>query len=189
MTRKRAPTAVVGFHASLWATGVDVGLNTDPGLDVATEAKKQADYLRTIGADQADYLAADSIDRDAGCYEVGGPNCSKRDGVYLDESNAKLPNFRQKLNWVAALSKELSLPMVLWQLPFGVPSASPGGTERHFRDNHTHYLLGHVDEMVSAGLVAAVWGTGAGGQTDVTTDGDAFKTAVHAYYAAPVPLQ
>ena len=36
--------------------------------------------------------------------------------------------------------------------------------------------------------VGAVFGTGAGNQTYIDSDGDAFKTAVNAYFAAPAAL-
>jgi hypothetical protein len=49
-------------------------------------------------------------------------------------------------------------------------------------------LFSHVDEFIAAGGVGAVFGTGAGNQTDITTDGDQFKRAVTKYYQAPTAL-
>ena len=75
-----------------------------------------------------------------------------------------------------------------WQMPFGVPSATPGGSAGHYRDNRVRYLFAHTDEFVAAGGFGAVFGTGAGNQTDITSDGGQFKAAVTAYNAKPTPL-
>jgi hypothetical protein len=75
-----------------------------------------------------------------------------------------------------------------WQLPFGVPNTTPGGTPGHYRDNRVHYLFGHLDELVAAGGFAAAFGTGAGNQTYITTDGGQFQSAVTAYFRKPASL-
>lgn len=46
----------------------------------------------------------------------------------------------------------------------------------------------HVDELVAAGGAGMTFGTGAGGQTNLATDGDQLKTAAIAYMATPYPL-
>jgi len=190
LARSLAPTALIGLHASGWGSLYDVDSNTNPSLDIVGEANKSIAYFKAIGADQADFLSTDVIDRDAGCYEVAGPNCGStpRSNVYWDETNASLPNFHQELTWAKAMTAGLGLPMIWWQLPFGTPSSSPGGTAGHFRDNRVHYMLSHPSEYVAAGGVGAVWGTGASGQTDVTTDNAQFQMAVQKYFMAPTPL-
>ena len=75
-----------------------------------------------------------------------------------------------------------------WQIPFGVPSTTPGGTAGHYRDNRVHYIFSHIDEFVAAGGLGVTFGTGAGNQTYITTDGDQFKNAVAGYFSAPVAL-
>ena len=82
----------------------------------------------------------------------------------------------------------LGKPMLWWQIPFGVPSNTPGGTPGHYRDNRVRYLFGHVQEFIDAGFAGAAFGTGAANQTDITTDGGQFRNAVTAYFARPVPL-
>jgi len=194
LARSRAPQTLVGMHASGWASKVDVLLNTNPKLDIEAEAGKTAAFLRAVGAADGDFISIDFSDRDAGCYEAGYAEkgntiCSKRSGVYWDEANVALPNFHQALAWSAAIARGLSIPILWWQLPFGVPSSVPGGKPGHFRDNRVHYIFGHINEFVAAGGVGAVWGTGAGGQTFVTGDGDAFKKAVNNYLRDPVRLR
>jgi hypothetical protein len=173
--RKYAPKAVIGFHASAWG---------------ADSAAQLVTYMNAIGAGDGDILTTDTLDRDAGCFEAGNDsNCTRgTTGFYWDETNTTSPNFREHLDWVKTLTSGVGKPMLWWQTPFGVPSSTPGGTPGHYRDNRVHYIFGHIDEFIAAGGVGAAFGTGAGNQTYITTDGDQFKNAVTQYFAAPVPL-
>jgi hypothetical protein len=175
LARKYAPNAVVGFHVSSW--GADVN--------------KTIAFFKAIGATQADYVSTDMLDRDAGCFEAHvDPNCQRggTTGWYWDESNQTSPNYHDHLTWVTQITQGLGLPMMWWQVPFGVPSTTPGGTAGHYRDNRVHYMFAHTSEFVAAGGFAAAFGTGAGNQTYITTDGDQFKNAVAGYFASPTPL-
>jgi len=174
MARMYAPKAVVGFHASQWSAG-------DPSATVA--------FLKKVGADQADVVFADLLDRDAGCFEAAtDPNCMRGGNFYWDESNTTSPNFHDYLTWSKAISSGVGLPMIWWQVPFGVPSTTKGGTAGHYRDNRVHYIFSHIQEFIDAGGVGAVFGAGADKQTTPTTDGGQFKTAVTSYFAKPVAL-
>ena len=73
-------------------------------------------------------------------------------------------------------------------VPGGVPSSTPGGTPQHYRDNRVHYIFSHISDYVAVGGVGAVWGTGADGQTDVTTDNGEYQNDVTSYVKSPVPL-
>jgi hypothetical protein len=175
LARTYAPNAYVGFHASGWAGSEDVLIQ----------------FFKTIGADAADFVATDVLDRDAGCFEAAtDPSCMGRAGpFYWDETNQTSPNFHDHLAWVSVLHENLGLPVLWWQLPFGVPSAMPGGAAGHYRDNRVHYIFQHIDEFVAAGGLGVTFGVGANNQTDITTDGDEFKTAVGQYFAKPTVLQ
>ncbi|MBL8716008.1 MAG: hypothetical protein JNL79_08430, partial [Myxococcales bacterium] len=173
LARTYAPKTLIGFHASGWA-----------GDTAATVA-----YLKKIGAAEADLMVIETLDRDAGCFELGtDPNCKRTGKFYWDETNTTSPNFKEHLTWAKAIATGMDLPLLWWQMPFGVPSDKPGGTAGHYRDNRVRYLFSHVAEFVAAGGVGAVFGTGAGNQTYITTDGDQFKNAVTKYFAAPTPL-
>jgi hypothetical protein len=178
LARKYAPKAMVGFHASAWAS--------DKGpADIAQ-------YLLKVGAGDSDLLTVEVLDRDAGCFEAHtDPLCQRgnaTDAWYWDETNQTSPNFHEHLAWAKTLSDTASKPLLWWQLPLGVPSAQRGGTASHYRDNRVKYLFSHVSEFVAAGGVGAVFGTGAANQTDITTDGNQFSNAVSAYFAKPTPL-
>jgi hypothetical protein len=172
--RMYAPKAAIGFHASAWGGS----------------QQQIVQFFKAIHADTADFIATDVLDRDAGCFEAHtDPNCMRGgSGWYWDESNQTSPNFREHLAWVKAVHDGLNLPVMWWQVPFGVPSTTPGGTSGHYRDNRVHYMFSHVDEFVAAGGVGAAFGTGAGNQTFINTDGGQFKNAVAKYFAAPVAL-
>jgi hypothetical protein len=170
--RMYAPKALIGFHVSSWGA-------SDPNAIVT--------FMKAVGADKGDLLFTDVLDRDAGCYEAG-TDCPKKDGVYWDETNKTSPNFHDNLAWTKTVTTGLGLPMMWWQVPFGVPSATAGGTTGHYRDNRVHYIFSHIQEFIDAGGVGAVFGAGADKQTTPTTDGGQFETAVTSYFAKPVAL-
>jgi len=174
LARMYAPKTLIGFHASEWA-------NSDPGAIVK--------FLNAVGADQTDVIFSDMLDRDAGCFEAGSdPACQRQGTFYWDESNQTSPNFQENLTWSKAISDGVQHPMIWWQLPLGVPSNTKGGTAGHYRDNRVHYIFSHIAEYVAAGGLGVAFGVGAGNQTTIDTDGGQFKSAVAAYYGAPVPL-
>jgi len=189
--RAVAPMARIGFHASEWGAYFDP---TSPTADIEASGKAVADFLLSVGADGTDFVTVETLDRDAGFWETsgGGSTCSVTGGsrgpVYWDEANVALPNFSQHVRWVTALTAELGRPALEWQTPLGVPSSTCGGSTGHWRDNRVHYFFGHVPDLVSAGVAGMAFGTGAGAQTDLSTDGDQLKNAAIAYRAAPVGL-
>ena len=175
LARMYAPKALIGFHASQWA-------NADPQATAA--------FLKKVGADRTDLIFADMLDRDAGCFEAAvDPNCQRGGAFYWDESNTSSPNFHEYLAWSKAITAGVGRPMLWWQVPFGVPSTTPGGTAGHYRDNRVHYIFSHIREFVDAGGLGVAFGAGAGNQTTPDTDGGQFRAAVKAYYQAPVPLK
>jgi hypothetical protein len=175
LARTYAPQVAVGFHVSSWGGSAD-----------ATVA-----FFKAIHADQGDFIATDMLDRDAGCYEAHtDPNCQRTDGPwYWDETNTTHPNFQDHLAWVTQMTTGIGLPMIWWQVPFGVPSTTTGGSSGHYRDNRVHYMFAHWSQFIAAGGVGAVFGTGAGNQTTVTSDGSEFQNDVGAYFKSPVLLQ
>jgi hypothetical protein len=174
IARNRAPQVAVGFHASRWAGTVDQTIA----------------FLNGIGAGDSDLLVLDMLDRDAGCFEAHvDPACQRSDGPwYWDETNQTSPNFHEHLDYANALYQGIGKPLLWWQLPFGVPSDTPGGTAGHYRDNRVRYIFNHVDEFVAAGGLGAAFGTGASNQTYITTDDGQFRQAVSNYFASPTAL-
>jgi hypothetical protein len=180
MARKYAPKAYVGFPPADW------GDPTSPAGMIA--------FMNAIGAQHADFIVAQTLDRDAGCFETmdAAYSCSRNGtatGWYWDESNATTPNFSQHLAKIDSWHNGIGgLPVIWWQTPMGVQSSSRGGYAYHFRDNRVHYFLTHASELTAVGGLAVVFGTGEGHQTNITTDGGQFQELSNAYLAAPAWL-
>ena len=148
--------------------------------------------MQAIGAQQADFIVMETLDRDAGCFEVSPQpsDCVRGGGPwYWDESNQTTPNFSQHLASVQQYNSGLGgLPVIWWQTPMGVPSSTPGGTPGHYRDNREHYFLTHPSELTAVGGLGVVFSAGDGNQTLLSTDGGQFQTLSGAYLNAPAPL-
>ena len=172
MGRQIAPKALVGFPPAFWSgTPAEIGAQ-----------------MRAVGAHQADFIVAQTTDRDAGCREVASPpaECTGRSGpFYWDESNVASPNFhesqRQISDYRAALGN--GLPILWWQTPMGVPSATPGGTDLHYRDNHVDYMLRNAQEYGDTHAFAIVFSAGGSVQTSISTDGGQFARLSTQYLA------
>ncbi|MBK0393380.1 hypothetical protein I8E28_12325 [Ramlibacter sp. CrO1] len=168
MARKYAPKAAIGFPPSDWGAGTPA--------EVAAFALK-------AGLQHGDFLVMQTLDRDAGCFEVRAAECSRAGtGWYWDDA-AYAAHLALARNWHDATG----LPLVWWQTPLGVPASTPGGTD-HWRDNRMQYFLTRPQDLVAVGGLGVVFGAGAAGQTTIDTDGGQYKRLSEAYLAAPAPL-
>lgn len=171
MARKYAPNALVGYPPSFWGES----------------APTVAAFMTKIGAQDADFIVAQTSDRDAGCMEVVAPppECAGRGSgpFYWDENNVTTPNFVQSLTLLSTYRSDLTsnLPIIWWQTPLGVPSSTPGGTTNHYRDDHVDYMLKHPAQYADIGTVGMVFSGGAASQTGITTDGGQFATVSKQY--------
>ncbi len=178
--RAYAPLTLIGYPASFF------------GEDPPT----LANFMSKIGAQNADFIVAQTSDRDAGCMEVSSPppECSGRGSgpFYWDEANVKSPNFTESLNMWSAYRGDLpnNLPIIWWQTPMGFPSSVPGGTNQHYRDDHVDYMLKNTGQYANIGSFGIVFSSGASSQTVITTDGGQFANLFAAYLnsgGAPIP--
>jgi hypothetical protein len=178
LARKYAPNAYIGFPPSSWGAPTEAEVVT---------------WMNAVGAQNADFIVEQTLDRDAGCYEaipaVSECNAEGLTGWYWDETNTTHPNFQDDLNRVQLDHTGIgNLPLIWWQTPEGVPSTTPGGTPMHYRDNRVNYFLTHPAELTAVGGLGVVFGNGAPNQTDITTDGGQMATLDAAYQAAPALL-
>ena len=183
MARKYAPNALIGLHASAWATGeYDVNINTNPNMDVKTQAVMTGNYMLALGAAEADFLTVETLDRDADYYRV-----RRNEERWWDFSNQTLPNFAQHFQWASELKNIINKPLVWWQIPLGnaespnTNAAYPFSGLQGFKDNRVDYFMSHTDEIVSLGGVLIAFGAGAGNQTNPLTDGGNFVRLVNNY--------
>lgn len=173
LARKMAPNVAIGLHASPFGSN----------LNGVSQPAKIAAWLKSVGADQADLVTLDTLDRDAGCFEAAtDPNCQRAGSFYWSDKD-----YATHLAWAKAVNAGLGLPLLWWQTPLGVPNGT-AGTASHYRDNKVQYLFAHPEQFVAAGGIGAVFGTGAKNQTTVETDGGQFKKALAGYAAKPVAL-
>jgi hypothetical protein len=178
MARKYAPNALIAFPPTDW------GANGNVPAVIA--------FNNELNAGSADFIILQTLDGDAGCYELKAYQCNRSGtGWYWDETNTTTPNFNQffaKVNQYQQGIGNGQLPVLIWQNPEGVPSSTPGGTQYHFRDNRENYFLTHTDQ-VTASHVFAVTFTGGPNMTSIGTDGGQFQTLSEANLAHPTPLQ
>ena len=174
--RKYAPLAYVGFPTSLFPDLAGTALG----------------FMQKLGADKADFIVMETLDRDAGCFEksVQASYCQRSSSTpwYWDENNLSTPNFSQHLSLAQTYHQGLQLPLLWWQTPLGAPSVQPGGVANAWRDNRAHYFLTHAAELVAAGGFGAVFSAGESHQTTINSDGGQFKTLSSQYYTAPAAL-
>jgi len=182
LARKYAPKAAIGFPPASWG-----------GTSLASVTA----FMNTMGTQQGDFLVMQTLDRDAGCREQAAltPATAQADCVggsgpwYWDETNQTHPNFQDNLSTAQAFHAGIGgLPLVWWQTPFGAPSATPGGTAGHYRDNKVDYFLKHPAELVAVGGLGVVFGAGAENQTTPSTDGGQYQALSKQYLANPAAL-
>ena len=86
------------------------------------------------------------------------------------------PNFTRWEQYLhAAIAADGNQPMLLWQVPLGNQYfQTENNTNGHFQDNRAEYIFGHMPELISIGVVGALFGAGNGGNTtysDASKDG------------------
>lgn len=164
LVHQTAPNALVGLQASKWAT------NADPNNVTAAEtpqlAQRTAAFLAAMGGDQADLLFVEWSDRDAGCTSL--PECQPP-RAWWDVTNRNLPRPTRAVLWENALSAASGKRLILWQVPAG--NMGLNNTCDHFQDNRAAYLFQHPRDAFDSGVIAVLFGGGAGCSTNASTDG------------------
>jgi hypothetical protein len=192
------PNNAVGIAGCLLTLGRTYAPKAKIGIPPSffgESATSVGNFMKVLGAQNADFIVAQTSDRDAGCFEAalasGSPQeCTGRGNgpFYWDENNVSQPNFADNLSGYVTVRTILgnNLPILYWQTPLGVPSTTAGGSANHYRANQVHYMLGHARSYVSAGVFGIVFSGGATSQTNISTDGGQFKNLSSAYFASPV---
>lgn len=148
MTRKYAPNAKVGLHASAWLSG-----NPDDGAATGQ-------FMAALGAASGDFVVSDLSDRDAGFYQFHENNPNR----WFSATDSA--NF---LRWTKAVAQTVGKPVVLWQIPLG--NMAQNNTNYHWQDTHVDYLFANMGAVADARVAALLFGAGADLQTTPETDG------------------
>ncbi len=169
-----APAVKLAFHISNWAAGTDIGSNTAASLDPTALGQQVGAFAAASGAaalradtSAYDLLFNDVLDRDAGYYKYvyGASN------VWWDRTNTVFPNFHRWEAYVSAASAAANRSVIVWQVPLGNQyEQTMNNTDGHYQDNRVEYFMAHPDELVQAGVIAVLYGSGNGGST-VNNDG------------------
>ena len=157
-----APNVVLGYHISVWGTGVDIALSNPSDGTVDALAGRAAAYYSSLGAD-FDILFAEFSDRDAGFYQhVYGDG----GGHWWDAED-----FRRSTRFFGGISAATGKRIVMWQIPLGnTRMRAQNNTWGHYQDNRPEWLLDepartHLAAYRDAGVVAFLFGGGASGVT------------------------
>jgi len=184
-----APRVIVGYHISIWGTGMDIHLSHPATAEVDRMAAQAVAFYRTLHA-RFDVTFTELTDRDAGYAQVvngEGP------GAWWTNVD-----FNHDIRFLADYHRRIALPVVMWQIPLG-NTVSPvvNNTPFHYKDNKVQWLLGpgsapHLRAFVRAGGVALLFGGGQTQDTDAGAasgdghpdDGGYFDVRARAYYGA-----
>jgi hypothetical protein len=169
---KYAPNALMATHASLWASGVDIGTNTDTSRVPTAEADKVAAFLNSAGVasnpwgSTFDLIFNDVADHDAGWFELVAGDAGAH---WWDKQNLKLPNFAVWLQWMTELHARTARPLIVWQVPVGNQYyLTMNNTDGHYQDNRAEYFIANTPSLQAAGITTVLFGRGNAGQTTYT---------------------
>jgi hypothetical protein len=157
-----APNVVVAYHISVWGTGVDIAISNPPDATVDALAARAAAFYKSLGAN-FDVTFGEFSDRDSGFYQY----------VYGDGGQSwwDAEDFRRSARFLGGFSTATSKRIVMWQIPLGdTRMRSQNNTTGHYQDNRPEWLLDepartHLAAYRDAGVVAFLFGGGAGGTT------------------------
>jgi hypothetical protein len=199
-----APNVILAYHLSVWGTDFDISYSNDSDAHVDQLSARAATFYASLGA-PFDIAFTDIADRDA---EFKRANYGDNGASWWD--GADFVRYARFIGgFVAATGKR----MVVWQIPLGnTKMRALNNTWGHYQDNRVEWFLDdpggtHLALWRDAGVVALLYGGGAGGTTcacdaigDATTnpaaingnarmslsaddDGGYFRERAAAYYA------
>jgi hypothetical protein len=157
-----APNVKLGYHLSVWGTGVDIALSNPTDSTVDSLAGRAAAFYNSLGAG-FDVAFGEFSDRDSGFYQF----------VYGDNGSSwwDSEDFRRDVRFLGGFSSATNKRIVMWQIPLGnTKMRAQNNTTRHYQDNRTEWLFDeaartHLAAYRDAGIVAFLFGGGASGVT------------------------
>jgi hypothetical protein len=157
-----APNVVLGYHISVWGTSDDIILSNPPDATVDALGSRAAAFYGSLAAN-FDIAFAEFSDRDAGFYQyIYGDNGQR----WMDSED-----FRRLARFLGRFSSTTGRRIVMWQIPLGnTRMRAVNNTWSHYQDNRPEWFLdepsrNHLRAYRDAGIVAFLFGGGAGGTT------------------------
>ena len=154
-----APNVSLGYHLSIWGTGVDIQWSQTNDATTDQLATRAGNFYNSLGAN-FDVAFAEFSDRDAGfkqaIYGDGGAS-------WFDAAD-----FARHARFLKTFSAVSQKRIVLWQIPLGnTKMRAENNTWNHYQDNRVEWLLddpgrAHLPTYIDAGVVAFLFGGGAG---------------------------
>jgi Purple acid Phosphatase, N-terminal domain len=162
-----APNVVLGYHVSVWGTGVDIALSDPSDSQVDALGNRAGAFYTSLGAS----------------FDVAFGEFSDRDAAYMVMVQNKGPqswwnseDFRRHARFIARFVATSGKRMVMWQIPFGnTKMRAMNNTTHHYQDNRVEWLLdepgrSHLTAYLNAGVIGFLFG---GGNGEVTCACDA----------------
>jgi hypothetical protein len=158
-----APNVILAYHLSVWGTNRDISYSNDPDPQVDALAARAAAFYHSLGA-AFDVTFTDIGDRDADFKKIQPPG----DGgaAWWDAAD-----FARYARFIAGFVAGSGTRVVVWQIPLGnTKMRAQDDTWGHYQDNRVEWFLddpgdGHLAVWRDAGVLALLYGGGAGGTT------------------------
>lgn len=174
-----APNVILGYHVSIWGTGVDIQYSQTSDAQTDALATRAGNFYNSLAAN-FDIAFAEFSDRDAGfkqyIYGDGGASWFDAD------------DFARHARFLGKFSSVTQKRIALWQIPLGnTKMRALNNSWNHYQDNRVEWLFddatrAHLQTYVNAGVVAFMFGRGADGATcacDANGDGSTNPTAIN----------
>ncbi len=151
-----AKNVLLGYHLSVWGTGVDIG-DADPSDGRVDElAAQSASFYAGLHA-PFDLLFAEYADRDAGYRQNvdGGGTFGWWDSG----------DYARNVRYLGGVAQATGKRVVMWQVPLGnTQMRAMNNTPGHYQDNRVEWLLDgtagrdHLKAYADAGVIAFLFG-------------------------------
>jgi hypothetical protein len=176
-----ASNVVLGLHISGWASGKDIA-NFNVTDALGPEVDKVYNFLAPFGlvtnvtGQKFDVLVGDPLDRDADFYRL--TLNQNRGWDASDTASISSRSFNRYAEWLRLWNVKAQRRWVLWQIPLGNSASknvyNNGSPGQGYKDNRPEYFFAsgkaHIEKFADAGVIALLFGAGAGGQSTYTND-------------------
>lgn len=166
LRNKYAPNVLLAWHASHWATGMDL---IKDQLNPESAGTEVAAYYKSLNA-KFDLIFSEFSDRDEGYNQLvqNNPNTVWAATATLADGN--LSDFDRFQRYLKTINTATGLKLMLWQIPIGNNQTQTcNNTAGHYKDNRAEYFFQNVlqsgdesriQQYGQAGVIAFLFGPG-----------------------------